>query len=114
MPKDITVSPTVAASLRSEALYARAAVVGASRGREVKVISPFVTRAAGLVEAGRVASLLVAPLVRDRVTVPGARRDLVGKSVRLSSGPAAGAVVRVLGAEEGNSETVLRVLRRLG
>ena len=118
----MAVDPGFAAVLRSDALYLGVATVSASawggRGVEVKAISPFAERAAAEAEAYRTADFLAGPSVRDQVIVPGQRRDLVGRALRVRI--AAGDLgygqpvpVFVIGAEERDSDTALTVLRRL-
>lgn len=107
------VDQSLRAALKAEALYVRVPANPATRGREVKVISPFASRSAAEAEAARIAQLLSGPLVKDRVLVPGQRQDLVGRCVSLQGGPAAGAVVRVIGCEPEGPDTALTVLRKL-
>lgn len=113
------VDPAYAIGLKNEALYLRALSPASSwgaRGVSSKAISPLAQRNACEVEAVRQAAFLGGPTVRDRAVVPGARRDLIGRTITLrfaGLGYSGGVACFVIGADEGESETVLTVLRRL-
>lgn len=114
------VDPAYGQWLKDEALFLRARPAGApawgDRGVSLKAISPLALRDDAIAEANRQALFLAGPLVRDRVTVPGARRDLVGRVVRITGDRLGYDVARiclVLGADEGAADTVLTVIRSL-
>lgn len=109
--------------LKRGALYLTAAPTNAAqwpgaKGVATEIVSPFATRAAALIEAGRQAEFLKGPNVRENVTVKGARKDLIGRAINLTGDrlgySSAATAVFVLGAQEqDNGTTVLTVLRRL-
>lgn len=113
------VDPAYAISLKNEALYLRTPSPAASwgpRGVSSKSISPLALRADCVVEVLRQAAFIGGPTVRDRAVVPGARRDLIGRTIALrfdGLGYGGGVPCFVIGADEGASETVLTVIRKL-
>lgn len=113
------VDPGYAISLKNEALYLRAPSPSSgwgARGVSSKATSPLALRADCEVEALRQAGFLAGPNVRDRAVVPGARRDLIGRVVTLrfdGLGYATGVQCFVIGADEGETDTVLSVIRKL-
>ena len=109
-----------AAYLTSEALFVSApnlsGVAWADRGIETELISPFVEEADAQTEAVRQAAFMAGPLVEDVVTVSGARRDLLGKSITVKSnrlGYDAGVPAFVIGYRELAGVTELNVVRSL-
>lgn len=89
-----------------------------AQGISAAIDTPFADRAATQDMATRLAAVLGGPLVQDRATVPGERRDLLGRCIRLAADQlgyaAGGEVVIVLGVtEQANGTTELAVLRRL-
>lgn len=114
------VDPAYGQWLKADALYVRVAPAGAGvwadRGASIKRLSSLAVRDDAAAEASRQAQFLAGPLVRDRVLVRGARRDLVGRTVAIAGdrlGYEQPRACFVLGAEEGPSETVLTVIRSL-
>lgn len=88
------------------------------RGVETEITVPYNNRASALAEGDRQALFLGGPNVKDRLLVPGARKDLIGRAFTAKGDrlgyTAAGVAVFVLAAEEqDNGTTVLTVLRRL-
>lgn len=117
-----TVDQGYAAWLRAEQLTTTlatpAAPVWGEAGATATIATPFADRAAAQAMAQFFAELLGAPLVQDRAIVPGERRDLLGRCLRLSADQlgyaAGGEIVIVVGvAEQANGTTELTVLRRL-
>lgn len=112
------VDPSYAQWLRADALYLRAVPAGAGRwgerGASTKALSPFALEGDAAAECTRQAALLAGPLVRDRVRVSGARRDLIGRAIRVAGdrlGYDAQPIGFVIGADEQDSETILTVIR---
>ncbi|MBX9881275.1 MAG: hypothetical protein K2X73_04810 [Sphingomonas sp.] len=115
-----SVDPAYGQWLKADALYLRARPAGAGiwgdRGASLKAMSPFALRDDAAAEADRQALFLAGPLVRDRVLVPGQRRDLIGRAVQIIGdqlGYEQPRTVFVIGIDEGSSETVLTVIRSL-
>ena len=114
------VDPAYGQWLKSDALYLRArsatAAAWGDRGASTTAMSPFALRADAAAEADRQLAFLAGPLVRDRVLVAGARRDLVGRVIEVVGdrlGYQQARRVFVIGAEEGVAETVLTIVRSL-
>lgn len=111
--------------LKSAELVTTAQPTGAvgwgDRAIDVSISTPIAARADAVAEGGRVVGFLAGPNVRDRLVVPGRRKDLLGRALTLKSRAASalgyegpGAVVFVLGfTENDNGTTTLIVLRRL-
>lgn len=101
----VTASPAIAASWPN-------------KGVETEITVPFNNRAAAVAEGDRQALFLGGPNVKDKLLVPGARKDLIGKAFTAKGDrlgyTAGGIVVFVLAADEqDDGTTVLTVLRRL-
>lgn len=114
------IDPAYGQWLKAEALYVRATPLGGpawgDRAVSIKALSPIASRDAAGAEAERQLSFLAGPLVRDRVTVSGARRDLIGRAVTITGdrlGYDQPRMCFVIGIEEGATETVLTVIRSL-
>jgi len=113
------IDPGYAAWLKAEAVTLTGATADAARwgGRGVTAgapIAPFATPAGGAAELARRQAFFGQPLVRDRLVVPGERRDLIGRCVRTGGAAGRGDLVFVIGvAERDDATTVLTVLRRL-
>lgn len=85
-------------------------------GIESEIVSPLATRAAAVTEGDRQAAFMGGPVVKDRLLVPGARKDLYGKAFNARGdrlGYSGVAVpVYCIGAEElDNGWTALTVVR---
>lgn len=114
------VDPAYGQWLKADAIYLRATPGGAAawgdRGVTSKGVSALALRQDAVDEANRQISFLRGPLARDRVTVAGARRNLLGRTVRVFGdrlGYEAGAIGLIIGIDEGASETVLTVIRSI-
>lgn len=75
--------------LRSEGLYTKAdngalAANILARALEQEVMSPYATKAGADMEAARQIAFLGGPLALDRHNVPGQRKDLIARPVRLN------------------------------
>lgn len=108
--------------LKAGALYVAVAspnaAAWAGKGVTTEIVSPYALKASATAEATKQAAFLAGPLVRDTVTVAGARKDLLAKPVTLKwdrLGYTAGGIVAfVVGAvEQANGTTVLNVVRSL-
>ena len=118
----MTVDAGFAAWLKSESLFVSAAPANAAawagRGEESEVRSLLVNKADALAEAARQAGFLGGPNARDRHVVPGARKDLLGKTITIRGDrlgyTAAGVPAFVLGVvENDNGTSTITVLRKL-
>lgn len=113
------IDPGYAIALKNDALYLRAptsSAAWAAQSNEKKSISPLASHDDAAAEALRQAEFMGGPMVRDRAIVKGARADLIGRPILLGApglGYEAGAACFVIGAQEGDSETTLTVVRRL-
>lgn len=80
-------SLTIVDYLKSPAAFvgedSPSAVSWGSRGVESEIISPLAGQTAAETEATRQAAFLEGPLVEDKVTVAGARRDLMNKTITI-------------------------------
>lgn len=86
------------------------------RGVETEIVTPFSGKASTVAEITRQVGLLAGPTVRDNVVVPGARKDLLARTVTIRGDrlgyTAAGVACVVLGVvEQDNGTTILNVLR---
>jgi len=118
-----TVEPGYAAWLKAPARFVTTTIAGAAatwgdKALDSEAVSPLAYKADAQAEATRQAQFLAGPLVRDRITVPGLRKDLLGKNVTIYGdrlGYENGATVFVLNVAEqdGARMTTLTVLKRL-
>lgn len=117
------VDPGYALWLKAKALFVEStnATVDGAWGTRATIserVSPLATKAAADTEAARQRALLEAPMVIDRLSVPGLRSDLIGQPVTLTAdrlGYAGGVVCFVIGVVEMEKveRTMLTVLRRM-
>lgn len=119
-----TVDAGYAAWLKATSRSVGATIAGAeaawgTTATDSRVTSALATQAdAQAVCNDQAANLLAGPLARDRIRVPGYRRDLIGCAINIIGnrlGYEGGRLVLVLGAAEqaGQGMTVLTVLKRL-
>ncbi|MBA2717740.1 MAG: hypothetical protein H0U52_00665 [Chloroflexi bacterium] len=107
--------------LKSASLNTSVAADGVEWGDRAVTIeqqSPIDLKAEAQVEAARIVAFMSGPLVKDRVTVKGRRRDLLHRVITATGNRVgytlAGVVAFVIGvAENENGTTSLTVLRKL-
>jgi hypothetical protein len=115
------VNPGYALYLRSLALFVSSNDSGFSatwgdRAVDSEIISPLATIAGANAEAARQFAFLKGPLVEDRLTVAGARRDLAGKVITAQGSLGdygSGVAALVIGYREDETTTDLFVIRKL-
>lgn len=117
----MAVNPGYALYLKSPALFVSANDAGFSatwgdRAVDSEIISPLATLAGANAEAARQFAFLKGPNVEDKITVPGARRDLAGKVITAKGKAgdyADGVPALVIGYREDDTTTDLFIIRKL-
>ena len=106
--------------LKSEAYFLEvpnpSPVAWGDRGVDSETISPLHLEADAIAEAARQVAFLSGPLVEDIVSIPGARRDLMCKTITVfcdKLGYEAGVNGFVVGYAEQDGFTELNIVRRL-